>query len=55
MQRFSGSTTEEIEPLLRVAAALGLAEVVARDTGVKKAGRIRQAVNELLRESLSSP
>ena len=55
MQRFSGATTEEIEPLLRVAAALGLAEVVARDTGVKKAGRIRQAVNELLRESLSSP
>lgn len=52
MQRFCGTDCEEIEPLLRVAAALGLAEVVARDSGVRQAGTIRRNVNELLRNAL---
>ena len=52
MQRFSGADTDEIEPLLRIAAALGLAEVAARDSGVRMAGAIRRNVNELLRSAL---
>jgi hypothetical protein len=52
MQRFGGTDPEEIEPLLRVAAALGLAEVAARDSGVRMAGTIRRNVNELLRNAL---
>lgn len=52
MQRFAGVQAEDIEPLLRVAAALGLAEVAARDSGVRLAGTIRHNVNELLRNAL---
>jgi hypothetical protein len=56
MHRFSGTAAEEIEPLFRVAIALGLAEVVARGTaGVKRAGEVRRNVNELLREALAEP
>ena len=53
MQRFCGADCEEIEPLLRVAAAIGLAEVAARDAGVRQAGTIRRNVNELLRNALN--
>lgn len=53
MQRFCGTDCEEIEPLLRIAAALGLAEVAARDSGAKKAGTVRRNVNELLRNAFS--
>jgi hypothetical protein len=56
MHRFSGTSAEDIEPLFRVAIAVGLAEVVARGTaGVKRAGEIRRNMNELLRESLAEP
>jgi len=53
MERFGGLDADQIEPLLRVAAALGLAEVAARDGGVRGAGTIRRNVNELLRSALS--
>jgi hypothetical protein len=53
MDRFSGTTAEEIEPLLRVAVAIGLSQVVARQGGVKKAGVILQNVNDLLRDALA--
>lgn len=55
MERFAGTTYTEIEPLLRVAAALGLAEVTARESGMRSAGTIRRNVNELLRDALSKP
>ena len=55
MDRFSGVSVEEIEPLLRVAVAMGLAQVVARQSGVKKAGVVLQNVNELLRDALAEP
>jgi len=55
MVRFAGTEPEEIEPLLRVAAALGLAEVAARDTGVRRATTVRRNVNELLRSAFSGP
>jgi hypothetical protein len=55
MERFGGTEPAQIEPLLRVAAALALAETTAREGGVKFAGRIRYYVNELLRDALSKP
>lgn len=55
MLRFAANGAEEIEALLRIAAALALAEVRARDGGLKKAGTIRRNVNQLLREALSKP
>ena len=54
MQRFCGTDCQDIEPLLRVAAALGLAEVAARDSGARLAGTVRRNVNELLRNALSN-
>jgi Histidine kinase-, DNA gyrase B-, and HSP90-like ATPase len=55
MDRFAGSDPERIEGILRVAAALGLAETAARESGVHMAGTIRRNVNELLRSGLSGP
>jgi Histidine kinase-, DNA gyrase B-, and HSP90-like ATPase len=55
MDRFSGAEPEKIEPLLRVAVALALAEVTAREGGVKKAISIRLHLNDLLRTVLSKP
>lgn len=55
MERFGGIDARQIEPLLRVAAALALAEVTAREAGVTLAGQIRRRVNQLLREALSDP
>lgn len=53
MQRFSGIDCDEIEPLLRIAAAIGLGEVAARDAGARMAGAVRRNVNELLRTALA--
>jgi hypothetical protein len=55
MERFASNGPDELEALLRVAAAVGLAEVRAQDGGLRKAGTIRRNVNELLREALSKP
>lgn len=55
MVRFSGADSSSIEPLLRAAAAIGLAEVLARESGVGQAGTVRRNVNDLLRDSLSQP
>jgi hypothetical protein len=55
MQRFAGATAEKIEPFLRIAAALGLAETTARDSGVKSAGTVRRNLNDLLRNAFSEP
>ncbi len=54
MERFAGSDSEQIEPLLRLAAAMAIAEFVARDQGHKNTGAIRHNVNELLTSALSS-
>lgn len=53
MVRFAQTDAEDVEALLRVAAAIGLAEVLARDSGVRKAGTVRRNVNDILREALS--
>jgi hypothetical protein len=55
MQRFCRPESAEIEALERVAAALALAEITARDAGVHQYGTIRRNVNQLLREALSKP
>ncbi len=53
MVRFAQSDSEDVEALLRVAAALALAEVMARDSGVRHAGTIRRNVNEIILNALS--
>ena len=53
MVRFAQTDSEDVEALLRVAAALALAEVVARDSGVRNAGTIRRNVNDIVRNALS--
>lgn len=55
MERFGGTFSYDIEPLVRVAVALVLSEVTAREAGIKFAGEIRRRVNELLREALCQP
>lgn len=53
MVRFAQSDSQEVEALLRVAAAVALAEVLARDSGVRKAGTVRRNINDILRDALS--
>ena len=53
MDRFVGADRDKIEPILRVAAALGLGEKLAREGGVTYAGAVRNNVNKLLRDALS--
>ena len=55
MERFCRADSDEIEALERVAAALALAEISARDAGVPQYGTIRRNVNQLLRDALSKP
>ncbi len=55
MQQFCGTTADKIEPMLRIAAALALAETTARDSGVKSPGTIRRNLNDLLRNAFSEP
>lgn len=55
MEQFGGKDPSEIEPLLRLGVAIALAEVTARESGVKSAGTIRRNINELLANPLSSP
>ena len=55
MQRFCGADAQQLEPLLRVAAAIVLAETSARESGVKGAGTVRHNINALLRDALSKP
>jgi DNA-cytosine methyltransferase len=53
--QFAGADEEKLEPLLRIAAAIGLAEIAARESGVRMAGAVRLNMNELLRTALAKP
>ena len=53
MVRFAQTDAEDVEAMLRVAAAIALAEIVARDSGVRNAGTIRRHINDILRDALS--
>lgn len=55
MERFGGTDLSQLEPLVRVAVAVGLGETAARDSGVKQASTIRRNMNDLLRNTLSKP
>lgn len=55
MVRFGQGDKEGVEALLRVATAISLAEVLARDAGAKFAGTMRRNINEILREALAVP
>jgi hypothetical protein len=51
---FAKADADEIQGLARLAIGLVLSETIARDGGVKLAGRIRTSLNELLRLALSN-
>ena len=53
MVQYGGADTSQIEPLQRIAIAIALAEIMARDSGVKMVGTFRRYINELLRGALS--
>ncbi|RRA49306.1 ATP-binding protein [Acidipila sp. EB88] len=53
MVRYAQGDSEDVEAFLRMGAALALAEVTAREAGVKGAGTVRRNLNEILSEVLS--
>ncbi len=48
MVNFVGVDNSKIEPILRFAAALGLSEVIAKESGIKTQGEVRRNFNELI-------
>ena len=48
MVEFAGVDTSKIEPILRIAAALGLSEVIAKGSGIKTQGEVRRNFNDLI-------
>ena len=55
IQRFASRNADELEPWIRLGAGLAIAEIVARDQGVRQAGTIRRHLNQLLGDALSRP
>lgn len=55
MLQYSGAEVSQIEPLQRISVAIALAEITARESGVRRAGTFRRVINELLRDALSKP
>jgi len=55
MERYVGADEEKMEIVVRLAAALGIAEKLARDGGVRLAGAVRDRLNQVLRDALSMP
>ena len=53
MERFVGSDYDRIKPIVRLAAAIGLAEITARDSGIEYTGEMRRNINQLLSDVLS--
>lgn len=52
MVTYAGTNKLVIEPLLRLAAAIGLAEITAKESGVRHTNTIRRYINSLLKEAL---
>jgi hypothetical protein len=48
MVKFVGVDNSKIEAVLRIVAALGLSEVLAKESGVKTQGEVRRNFNELI-------
>ena len=55
MVRFTSPDGDEIVPFTRLAAGLAIAEVTAREVGVRQAGTLRMNLNQILRSGLSGP
>ena len=53
MVRFAQTDSEDVEALLRLAAAISLAEVLARDSGIRYVGSVRRNINDIIRHALS--
>ncbi len=48
MVEFVGVDNSKVEPILRIAAAFGLSEVLAKESGARTQGEIRRNFNELI-------
>jgi hypothetical protein len=55
MVRFISPDGDEIVPFTRLAAGLAIAEITAREVGVRQAGTLRMNLNQILRSALSGP
>ena len=55
MLQYSGTDASQIEPLQRMAIAIALAEIAARDSGVSKSRTFIRNLNKFLRDALSKP
>lgn len=55
MLRFVSPDGDELVPFTRLAAGLAIAELTAREVGVRQAGTIRMNLNQILRTALSGP
>lgn len=55
MVQYSGADASQIEPLQRIAVAIALAEIMARDSGIEMTATFRRYINKLLRDALSKP
>jgi Histidine kinase-, DNA gyrase B-, and HSP90-like ATPase len=53
MQSFAHLPGQQVEPVLRLAAALGMAEIEARHAGLPNAGGLRARLNHLMRGPLA--
>ena len=53
MERFVGTDLDRIKPFVRLAAAIGLAEITARESGARLTGEMRRNINQLLKDALS--
>lgn len=52
-EKFASTDKTRIAPLLRLAVAIGLSEVIARESGVNNSSFFRNNINKLLAEALS--
>ena len=50
-----GTDASQIEPLQRLAIAIALSEITARDSGVKKTRTFIRNINKFLQDALSKP
>jgi hypothetical protein len=48
MVEYAGIENGKIEPILKMAAAMGLAEIIAKESGIKTQGEIRRNFNQLI-------
>lgn len=55
MVRFAQNDSEDTDGYLRLAAGIAVSEVLARSSGVRKAGTVRRNLNDLLMTPLSGP